>query len=276
MSGEDDVRLSLAGAQGKIAVYKENGQVSLPLGGAPSTHILKPAIERFEGIVYNEWLCMQLAHTIGLPTARTEMGTVEGIDYLLVKRYDRTRVGPDSLRRLHQEDFCQALGIIPEHKYQREGGPTLQQCFRLLRDTSSLPAIDLQSLLDGVIFNFIIGNNDAHGKNFSLLYEGETGTEARLAPFYDMLSTAYYPELSPKMAMKIGGEYVADQISSKHFERFAEEIGFGKPMVKRRILALAALIGAKLPEVTQNHSVATGVADLIRGRCERAARLFKE
>jgi serine/threonine-protein kinase HipA len=276
MAGEDDVRLSLAGAQGKIAVFKENDQVSLPLGGAPSTHILKPAIDRFEGIVYNEWVCMQLAHEIGLPTAGTEVGAVEGIDYLLVKRYDRARAGSNSLRRLHQEDFCQALGIIPEHKYQREGGPTLQQCFSLVRDITAVPIKDLQSLLDGVIFNFIIGNNDAHGKNFSLLYEGEMGPETTLAPFYDLLSTMYYSELSPKMAMKIGGEYVAAEISARHFERFATEIGFSRPMVKRRIIALAALISSKLPEVTPNHSVAIGVAELIGNRCHHVAQLFTE
>jgi serine/threonine-protein kinase HipA len=219
---------------------------------------------------------MRLAQAIGLPTAGPEMGRAEGIDYLLVERYDRARTGPHSLERLHQEDFCQALGIVSENKYQNEGGPSLEQCFRLVRETSSVPVLDLLSLLDGVIFNYLIGNNDAHGKNFSLLYGGETGEEARLAPFYDMLSTVYYPELSEKMAMKIGGEYVSEKVYARHFERLAEEAGLGKPMVKRRLPGLAAAIISKLPEVTMEHAVESEVARLIHSRCERVIQRFRE
>jgi serine/threonine-protein kinase HipA len=124
------VRLSLAGAQDKVAVRVENGKICLPLGNAPSTHILKPAVERFEGVVHNEAFCMKLAGTAGLPIAPVEIGSVEGLDYLLVERYDlHRRVGPDGaqiVKRLHQEDFCQALGIASEHKYQKEGGPSLK------------------------------------------------------------------------------------------------------------------------------------------------------
>ena len=89
MAGEDGIRLSLAGAQDKIVVHVSGDQISIPLNGAPSTHILKPAIERFEGVVFNEALCMRLAQAIGLHTANMEIGKVEGIDYLLVERYDR-------------------------------------------------------------------------------------------------------------------------------------------------------------------------------------------
>jgi serine/threonine-protein kinase HipA len=209
MAGDEGVRLSLAGAQDKIAVHLAGNKISIPLGGAPSTHILKPAIERFEGVVFNEALCMKLAREVGMNAARAETHQVEGIDYLLVERYDRTVSSDDPgarriLKREHQEDFCQALGIVPENKYQAEGGPSLKQCFALVRDASSAPVIDLQALLDAVIFNFLIGNHDAHGKNFSFLY---SGGQTRLAPLYDLLSTSYYPELSPKMAMKIGGDY---------------------------------------------------------------------
>src|SRR5262249_6619576 len=141
--------------------------ISLPLGGAPSTHILKPAVERFEGVVFNEALCMKLASAVGLPTAPVEIRSVDGTDYLLVERYDRVHYkGPDGepiLERLHQEDFCQAQNIVSEMKYQKEGGPSLKQCFTLLRSVSSTPVIDLARLLDAVIFNYIVGNNDAHG-----------------------------------------------------------------------------------------------------------------
>ncbi len=281
MAGEEGIRLSLAGAQDKIAVHILDGQISIPLGGAPSTHILKPAIERFEGLVFNEALCMKLAQAVGMPTAKVETGNVEGIDYLLVERYDRTldvTGGKPRLKREHQEDFCQALGIVSENKYQNEGGPSLKQCFELLRDTSSAPVIDLQSLLDAVIFNYLIGNHDAHGKNFSLLYLGESRSawQIQLAPFYDLLSTSYYPELSKKLAMKIGGEYVADKISLKHFELLAEDAGLAKPMVKRRVAELSEIILSKIAEATSDHPVAVAVAKTIQACCERTISRFKD
>jgi serine/threonine-protein kinase HipA len=281
MAGDKDIRLSLAGAQDKIAVHLSNDQISIPLGGAPSTHILKPAIERFEGTVFNEALCMKLAHTIGLHTAKAEVGHVEGIDYLLVERYDRKRIQippePPHLVRMHQEDFCQALGIVSENKYQNEGGPSLKQCFALLREVSSAPVIDLQGLLDAVIFNFLVGNHDAHGKNFSVTYEAapEAGPDNRLAPLYDVLSTVYYPELAPKMAMKIGGEYASDKVLPKHFEGLADEAGFAKPMVRQRVPILAESILSKIADVTPENPTARAVADLIKSRCERTIRKFK-
>jgi len=129
LAGEKGVRLSLAGAQDKIAARIEGDNVSLPLGGAPSTHILKPAIERFEGVVFNEALSMKLAATIGLSAAPVEFRTVGDTTFLLVERYDRVHQqasgGESTVERVHQEDFCQALGIVPETKYQKEGGPSI-------------------------------------------------------------------------------------------------------------------------------------------------------
>jgi serine/threonine-protein kinase HipA len=277
LAGEDGIRLSLAGAQDKIAVQVSHQQISIPLGGAPSTHIIKPAIEHFEGIVFNEAFCMKLARAIGMHTANAEVGKVEGIDYLIIERYDRTRLraapdAPEYLEREHQEDFCQALGIAPDHKYQNEGGPSLKQCFALLRELSSVPVIDIQRLLDAVIFNFLIGNHDAHGKNFSLLY----GTETRLAPLYDVLSTAYYPELTRKMAMKIGDEYASDKVRPRHFEQLAEEAGLGKPIVRRRVRELAETMLAKTSDVTTGHATAVAVAALVQGRCQRVLEIFGE
>ena len=277
LAGDAGVRLSLAGAQDKIAVHVSGNKISIPLGASPSTHILKPAFERFDGVVFNVALCMKLARAIGMNAAGVETGQVEGIDYLLVERYDRTRSSnapdaPQTLKREHQEDFCQALGIVPENKYQAEGGPSLKQCFALVRDATSAPVIELQVLLDAVIFNFLIGNHDAHGKNFSFLY---TGGQTRLAPLYDLLSTSYYSELSPKMAMKIGGEYSSAKINSKHFEQLAEEAGLAKPMVRRRVPELAELILSTMPAVVTDHPVAQAVAKLIRGNCDRTIGKFK-
>ena len=281
LAGENGIRLSLAGAQDKIAVHVLSGQISVPLNGAPSTHILKPAIERFEGVVFNEALCMRLAQAVGLNTANVEIGQVEGIDYLLVQRYDRAMNaewpgGSERLSREHQEDFCQALGIVPEHKYQNEGGPSIKQCFELVRAASSTPVIDLQALLDAVIFNWLIGNNDAHGKNFSLVYRGQisSGLQTRLSPLYDLLSTVYYPELSPKMAMKLGSEYLSDRIAPANFERMAEEAGLAKPMMKGRVAELAHAVISKLPSVTTDHPVTLKVAKVIQSRCEQKLKSF--
>ena len=281
LAGEEGIRLSLAGAQDKVAVCLEGGEIRLPLGGAPSTHILKPAVERFEGVVSNEALCMRLAAAAGLPTAPVEVRTVDGLAYLLVERYDRTHrqtAGEMAvLERLHQEDFCQAQGIVSELKYQKEGGPSLKQCFGLLRQVSSAPVVDLARLLDAVIYNYLVGNNDAHGKNFSLLYHG-IGTdnlETRLAPLYDIVSTLHYPELNTDMAMKIGGEYSSQKVSPKDFGQLAEEAGLAKPLVRRRVPELAETVMATLDKVEVADPVAEAVAALIRKRCKNARNSFK-
>jgi len=280
LAGEEGICLSLAGAQDKVAVRVAGDEISLPLCGAPSTHILKPGGERFEGMVANEALCMRLAAAIGIATAKVEARTVEGMEYLLVERYDRIdRTDPGKepvLERLHQEDFCQALGIVSEMKYQKEGGPSLKQCFALLREVSSTPVIDLSRLLDAVIFNYLVGNNDAHGKNFSLFYRG-VGTDdvqVSLSPLYDSLSTVYYPEISRTMAMKLGGQYSSEKVMPTNFEHFAEEAGLSKPMVRRRVLEVVEMILAALPALEHADGTTEAIAQLVRERCERTQDRF--
>jgi serine/threonine-protein kinase HipA len=271
MAGAEGVRLSLAGAQDKIVVHVADGRISLPLGGAPSTHILKPAIELFEGLVFNEAYCMKLAAAVEIPSASVSFHQVEGIDYLLVERYDRTHSKTGIVHRLHQEDFCQALGIVAESKYQCEGGPGLRECMGLVRAVTSTPVIDLQRLLDAVIFNFLIGNNDAHGKNFSLLYHGGA---IRFAPLYDLLSTNHYPELTKRMAMAIGGEYESSKIFPRHFENMARDAGLGKALVKSRVPELAKLVIASLDKVDVKHPVAEKLAEEIFERCRAVLERF--
>ncbi len=278
LAGDQGIRLSLAGAQDKVALTIDGGAISLPLGGAPSTHILKPAVSRFPGVVINEALCMQLAAAAGLSVAKAEARTANGVEYLIVERYDRVqrhREGEFTLQRLHQEDFCQAHGVIPDLKYQKEGGPSLKQCFALLREVSSAPVIDLARLLDAVIYNYLIGNNDSHGKNFSLLWLN-AGDQDRvvMAPLYDLVSTIHYPELSPDMAMKIGGEYSSKNLTPDHFERLAEESGLSKPMVRRRVPELAYIVTAALAQMDTSHPVAFAVAGLVRQRCESMRNRF--
>jgi serine/threonine-protein kinase HipA len=256
-------------------------EVSVPLGVAPSTHILKPAVERFAGVVFNEALCMKLAAASGLSAAAVETRNVHGVEYLSVERYDRIRRPADGgqfeLDRLHQEDFCQAQGIVPETKYQKEGGPSLRQCFALVREVSSAPVLDLPRLLDAVIYNLLVGNNDAHGKNFSLLYHGAGTAEQtiRLAPLYDIVSTIYYPELSKTMAMRIGREYSSDSVAPDGFEQLAEEAGLAKPMVRNRVAELADTVIESLKFVDTSNPVSEAVAALIRKRSENIRRMFK-
>jgi serine/threonine-protein kinase HipA len=260
MAGAEGVRLSLAGAQDKITVHCDDGCFSIPLNGAPSTHILKPAIERFEDTVINEAVCMKLAKVIGLPVAEVEILSLAKTQVLSVARFDRHVTSDGNIVRLHQEDFCQALGIVSEMKYQIEGGVSLKQAFGLLRAVSSVPAIDLQNLLDATVFNFFIGNNDAHGKNFSLLYENGT---VRLSPFYDLLSTVYYPELSDTMAMKIGGKYTPKDVYPRHFEKLAEDAGLSKPMVLKRVPLIADKILTALTEVESEMPEASKLIEFI-------------
>lgn len=267
MAGEKGVRLSLAGAQDKLAVHVQDGGISLPLGNAPSTHILKPAIERYQDVVFNELLCMRLAEKLDLPVAKAAEHHIKDRHYLLVERYDRV-VDNGRLVRLHQEDFCQAMAIPPGMKYQSEGGPSLKHCFDLLRDASSVPVLDLQHLLAGLIFNYLIGNHDAHGKNFSLLYHAD-GT-VRLAPFYDIVSTVYYPELSARMAMNIGGEYRSERVLPHHFEKLAEEAGLAKPMVLASMREMAADIPAALEKIDMPFDSFEGLKSLIQQRCRKA------
>ena len=266
MAGADGIRLSLAGAQDKIAVRIDAGKISIPHGNAPSSHVLKPAIDTYEGVVFNEAFCMTLARSCGLNAAPVDIGEVEGIDYLLAERFDRIRDGEGTIQRLHQEDFCQALGIPAEIKYQTEGGPSLAVCFALIREASSAPAPDLIALLDAVIFNMLIGNHDAHAKNFSLLYMPDRSI--RLAPLYDLVSTVFYPELTDKMAMKLGRQPKSALIYPKDFDRFAADAGLGAAQTRARIPALADRLLEKIPGIHKPNHISETVAKLIEKRCK--------
>ncbi len=246
LAGEQGLRLSLAGAQPKVPVVLVNNAVALPSPGQPTTHILKPPIERFNGTTENEAFVMRLAQAVGLNVADVEPRVVRGRPFLLIERYDR-RDGVDGrVQRIHQEDFCQALGIPPEKKYASEGGPAFADCFTLLRENSAVPGLDLLALLDATIFNVMVGNADAHGKNFSILYQNGG---PRLAPLYDLLSTTFYSEISAAFAMKIGRRSTLSELDAKGWKRFAEDAGIGLPLVRQRIGKIAATIDAKIASV---------------------------
>lgn len=267
LAGENGVRLSLAGVQDKLAVFVKDEKIFIPLNNAPSTHILKPDFGIFEGIVFNEAFCLKLAKQIGLSVAEADIKKIEDINYLLVKRYDRIIQGPENglnkVERVHQEDFCQALGIPSTNKYQNEGGPSLKQCFNLIRIASSTPVIELDKMINAVIFNYLIGNCDAHGKNFSLLYLDQV----QLAPLYDLICTLSYKDLDQKMAMKLGGEYQIHHIRAKNFDLLADEVGLSKPEVRRRILKLIDAILSSLPRIEIMNPVQEDIKKLIEARC---------
>lgn len=265
MAGEDGIRLSLAGAQGKAAVAIRDGTYFLPVDGSPSTHILKPDSRRFPGLVENEFFCMRLAAGVGLDVAPVETGTAGEVSFLQVERYDRLGLESGGWARLHQEDFCQALGVAPELKYQSEGGPGLKECFQLIREVSREPIFDILKLFDSVVFNYLIGNNDAHGKNFSLIYrEGE----ACLAPLYDLVSTASYPELSNRMAMKIGGENEARRLRSKHWFKFFTDAELGPSMAIQRMRNLASKVKSEVRSLRKDVAGIDKVAETALANCE--------
>jgi serine/threonine-protein kinase HipA len=246
LAGEEGLRLSLAGAQSKVPVVLVDGAVALPAPGQPTTHILKPPMSRFSVTTENEAFVMRLAAAAGLDVAAVEPRIVRDRTFLLVQRYDRSRGEDGGVRRIHQEDFCQALGVPPETKYASEGGPTFKDCFELLRRVAARPAVDVLKLLDAVIFNLIIGNADAHGKNFSILYDRDG---PRLAPLYDLLATVAYPELSPKLAMRIGKRATLGEMDAKGWIAFAADAGVGMPLIRRRVSEVSQTVMARANEV---------------------------
>lgn len=239
----DDLRLSLAGAQQKIPIFYEDGKFFLPHGSFASSHILKPAIPGFEGIVENEAFCMELARQAGIPIPHSQV--IKGkYPFYLIERYDRQRDEKGKLSRIHQEDFCQALGFSFGRKYEADGGPGLKDCFALVGENGTQPALDKMTMLRWVVFNFLIGNCDAHAKNLSMLIRKK---DYRLSPLYDLLSTRAYGQLSPKFAMRIGKQYRSDWVLKEHWERLAAEAGVGA----KAVLDLCAEMGERVPELAR-------------------------
>lgn len=275
LAGEGGARLSLAGAQSKLPVVLVGDQIAVPLPGQPSTHLIKPEPDRFPGLAANEAFCLALARAVGLDAVEAEWRQVNGRPYLLVTRYDRIPDG-ESIRRLHQEDFAQALGVPSNRKYAAEGGPVFRDCFALLRDAAARPALEVLKLVDAAVFNVIIGNADAHAKNFSLLRQVGNGDPIVLAPLYDLVATVMWPELYPRLAMTFGGAQTLEQLDARHIERFASDVGVAAPFVRRRIVELSSAvtdaIGRDLdvPGLIDRGQTAA-LTNTIRDRAERFA-----
>ncbi|HUZ10279.1 MAG TPA: HipA domain-containing protein [Acidimicrobiales bacterium] len=185
------VRLSLAGAQQKLLLTRmPDGSWGRPVDGTPSTHILKPEIAAYPETVENEAFCMRIARHLGLAVAHVETTQVMGRKLIVVERYDRI-VGEDgSVERVHQEDLCQATGTLPDRKYQEDGGPSLARLAAIIEMAAEPKS--LETLLRYVTVIAVIGNGDAHAKNFSILHDRSGAL--RLAPLYDLLCTLCYRE----------------------------------------------------------------------------------
>jgi serine/threonine-protein kinase HipA len=254
--------LSLTGASGKVGLYYNatENEWYLPEGTAPSTHIVKQSHVRLDGIVTNEQLCLLTAASCGIEIPKSfiiNIGNGEDGEVLFAtKRYDR--VLSDSKRinglrcpmRLHQEDFAQAMGIPASKKYEAKGSNYLQGMFEVLRKYSVNPLADRLKLWDIVIFNYLIGNTDAHIKNFSLLYSPDMKS-IRLAPAYDIVSTTVHESSTRDMAFNIGGEYSIDDITRASFNRAARDVGLGESLAMKRYDMLLEKFEKALRESTK-------------------------
>ncbi|NNH27981.1 type II toxin-antitoxin system HipA family toxin [Rhizobium sp. SEMIA 4085] len=283
--GERGVSMSLAGVQDKLPVFiNADGRIAIPLDGTPSTHILKPDIRRLAGSVTNEAFCMTLARLCGLEAAEVTTGRAGERDYLLVRRYDRIADVQGIVRRIHQEDFCQLLGLFPAEKYEQTGlgrriGASLPQMFEALARLVS-PAERLR-LLDAVIFNVLICNSDSHAKNYSVLI-GASGT-ARLAPLYDLMCAAPYRQIDQSLPQRLGTRRNADELHGKDWRQFASDTGLSPAMVTRRVEELAGLVASRANEaLTQvlsypvsDRESGSSLAFLVKKRCGRIERQIR-
>ncbi len=235
--GEEGVSMSLAGVQSKLAVALDgDGRICIPMNGSPSTHILKPDSPRLPGGVQNEAFCLTLARHMKIPTPEVTTGRAGKRTYLLVKRYDRTVSG--RWRRLHQEDYCQALGKPPSAKYESNKtgirGPTLKDMFDITRQY--MPPIDIVRLLDIVVANILVCNSDAHAKNYSIIIRAGG---ASLAPIYDVMCGEVWKNVTKNLAQKIAGKTRGDHIKRTQWQQFARECGLNPKQVVDRVDALA-------------------------------------
>ena len=270
---DDELRLSLAGAQDKLPVYYDGSQLALPRGSAPSSHILKPGSSGFPHMPMNEHFCMQLAAASGLSVPQSVVLRKSAPLYL-VQRYDRTRTATGAPARIHQIDFCQALNLPSSKKYEKEGGPSFSACFEVISRFSAQPAKDRSEIISWAIFNFLVGNADAHAKNLSLLI---TSAGILLAPFYDLISTAVYQELASNLALLIGGENRPDWIQERHWKAFADSSEANPRIIWRKMAELSAMMPDKAREVLATLDLANEEAKMLESICstvqKRAARL---
>ncbi|HMR49466.1 MAG TPA: type II toxin-antitoxin system HipA family toxin [Arachnia sp.] len=280
-SGRITGRWSLAGAQAKVALYRdpESGAWGVPRDSTPTTHIVKPAIEGLDDHHVNEVLCQRTASRLGLLAARSELVEVGDVRAMVSVRYDRMADGEGVLRRLHQEDLCQAMSVHPSQKYQSEGGPGIGAVADLF---SRLGLVDRQAsaarFFDGLVFNVLIGGTDAHAKNYSLML---SGGRAQLAPLYDLASAVSYPSDRPlQSAMKVGKHWVMREISPSDWSSVGRRLGLGGDRAVERVAELGGALPSalemavkSLPSDTRHRALM--LTDKILAHAESTARSWR-
>lgn len=239
-------KMSLPGAQAKTAFYwdRHTNRWGVPAGRTPTTHIVKPCVPGFDGLVENEHLCQDIASRLGMPAARSFVLALDQ-PYIVVERFDRLPPSGSSPlpRRIHQEDACQALGLMPARKYQEDGGPDIAQITALIRRVSSEPDADVDRFLQANMYNWLIGGTDGHAKNYSLLIGA--GEEVRLAPLYDLSSQLPYPDLiSQRVAMKIGDHYEIPRVTIADWQRLARACS----LEEARVISMLTEMAKALPD----------------------------
>jgi serine/threonine-protein kinase HipA len=279
-AGDERLRLSLAGVQRKaVLVRDDTGRFGQPLHGLPSTHILKPdlATGDYPAIAVNEYFCMRLARDVGLPVANVELATIAARPCLVVERFDRDS-GSAPVRRLHQEDLCQALGITPDFKYQLPDWrlPSYEALGDLLDEHGIRPGADRLAAAEGAVFHFLVGNADAHAKNISLLHDADG---VRLAPLYDIVSTEAYPRLNRQLALGIGDEFNPDDIGEIAWGDLAYALGLNvTAFAHRRALLVGRVMNAAAALRDESHAdgwhdeIIDAILDVVARRAEAAGR----
>ena len=279
--GEPHPRLSLAGAQDKCPILIRDDRFHLPLGEAPSSHILKFTIPDYSHVPAYEAVLTDLARRIGLTTCDVEFRRLSigsnSLDFLVIKRFDRVATSDGGLERLHQEDFCQALGVGPERKYEDDGGVDFASCYKLVRDVSTEPALDAIQLLRWQMFNLLAGNSDGHAKNLALLYQDDR--TVRLAPFYDLVCTRAIENVNARLAFAVGSERVPGDVRVEHWERLATDLKIGARYVRRLVREAAegvqAQAGAAVEAFQERHGdypALQRVVSVVNTQCRRVLR----
>ncbi len=271
-------RWSLAGAQSKVALYRDatSGAWGVPRDSTPTTHIIKPAIDGLDDHHINEVLCQRTAAHLGLPAAASELVEIGDVRAIISSRYDRTRDAAGRLHRLHQEDLCQALSVHPNQKYQADGGPGVGEIADLFTrlDVTDRQA-SAQRFFDAVAYNVLIGGTDAHAKNYSLLLAGR---RAQLAPLYDLASAVAYPSDRPlESSMKVGDHRIMREISPGDWAKTGRRLGIGAVAATSRVFdlreSLPRALDASLESLPVSvHDRGRALADQIEAHASSLAR----
>lgn len=269
-----DEHWSLGGQQSKIALAQFEGRWYSCEGAAATTHIIKPGIVHLHQQALNEHFCLSLANACGVHAASSEYAVFDGVPAIVVARFDRIIEAPYVVWRLHQEDLCQALSVLPENKYAQDGGPSARDVLSLLGEHPNARNNKL-SFTSQLLFNYLVGAPDAHAKNYSVFLSDSAGPV--LTPLYDVASIFPYmrPDQVYKAAMGIGGETRFEHLSADDLRRYAQMAGLEDMLVLDLACNLAESVLENVEGVSDQIQASCGHTDLfgrigtkIKGSCE--------